>query len=127
MTLAQRERVRGVLSGIAPNGGAAHHGDCLGADAEFHDIVCSLPGWTIIGHPPVKTTLRAYCIFDETRPPQDYLVRNVDIVEACNFLIAAPGSKIPESRSGTWFTIRRAKMVGRKHLVIYPDGSGKWL
>ena len=37
-----------------------HHGDCVGADKEFHDI-CASNNIKIIIHPPIDEKLRAFC------------------------------------------------------------------
>jgi hypothetical protein len=98
-----------------------HHGDCVGADADAHAIA-EHQGLRIIGHPPVKFTKRAWCRFHEKREPKPYLVRNHDIVDETDVLIACPNSTVEIIRSGTWATIRYARRIGRIILIVYPDG-----
>jgi hypothetical protein len=94
---------------------AAHHGDCVGADADFHAI-CRERGLRVIGHPPVDQSRRAFCAFDETRAPAPYLMRNKQIVNEVSVLLAAPlGAR---SRSGTWSTIQLARR-NRRRLYAY--------
>jgi predicted Rossmann fold nucleotide-binding protein DprA/Smf involved in DNA uptake len=56
------------------------------------------------------------------REPLPYLERNHAIVNESDFLIAAPDG--PETlRSGTWATVRYARKVGKRVLVIMPNGE----
>lgn len=98
----------------------AHHGDCIGADANFHSIVQDR--WTI-GHPPTNPTKRAFCVFDEVREPKEYLVRNIDIVNESDFMIVVPKGFKEELRSGTWSTARYARTIGTHGLIFWPDGT----
>lgn len=98
-----------------------HHGDCIGADAEAHEIAAGL-GFKVILHPPVKPDKRAWCQAQIILPMKDYLARNRDIVDATELLIAIPGEAIEQLRSGTWSTIRYARKIGRKLLIIGPEG-----
>jgi hypothetical protein len=102
--------------------GEFHHGDCIGGDLSA-DIFANLAGgWKVIVHPPSNPKKRAYCTGDVMLPEKPYLVRNRDIVDACDMLIACPKSEHEELRSGTWSTIRYAKHVGKRITIIYPDG-----
>jgi len=100
----------------------AHHGDCTGADENFHQIMVSFLIKIII-HPPDKNICRAYCQGDEIRKEKSYLERNKDIVNECDALLAFPSSKTETLRSGTWSTIRYAKKTNKKTIIFYPDGT----
>ena len=81
MTSAQRQVVERMLE----NGGVftAHHGDCVGADADFHELVrADADGNVIVVHPPLNDSDRAWCIGDEKREPLSYMKRNAQIVAA---------------------------------------------
>lgn len=92
-----------------------HHGDCLGWDEECF-ITCSHFGIKTVAHPPENGAHRAFTKSDVILPPKPYLDRNKDIVNAVDYLIAAPSG--PETqRSGTWSTVRYAKKVGVKGVV----------
>lgn len=100
-----------------------HHGDCIGADKDFHDICCELssdieiiihPGGLQTGH----NSLRAYCKSDTIKPIKDYLDRNRDIVDMSDALIACPISDVEILRSGTWYTIRYARKVNTPILMF---------
>jgi hypothetical protein len=98
--------------------GEFHHGDCIGADADAHDIAEKY--LTCVIHPPIKPEKRAFkkaTIVHEKKP---YLNRNRDIVNSCELLIATPKEITNQTRSGTWWTIRYAKKIKRKCLIIYP-------
>lgn len=98
-----------------------HHGDCIGADAEAHAIAIGL-GFRAFIHPPIDPKKRAWCEASWLFEPKPYLDRNHDIVDAAQFLIAAPGEPIEQLRSGTWATIRYARKINRNLLIIGPKG-----
>ncbi len=95
-----------------------HHGDCIGADAEAHDIAKAL-GYTIYMHPPTNGKARAYKDgFALKALP--YLKRNQDIVNSSHLLIAAPATQKEVIRSGTWATIRYARRNNKPIFVLEP-------
>lgn len=100
------------------------HGDCIGADEDFHNICSELSSSIKIviypGHPKnnVNNIYRAHCKSNNIREPKEFLERNRDIVSECNFLIACPQSEKEELRSGTWFTIRHAQKVGKEVKIV---------
>lgn len=99
----------------------AHSGDCVGGDAQFHALAVKHGLWTV-GHPPLDRVLRAFCEYDEERSPTDPLVRNSAIVEECTVVFAAPKTPVEQVRSGTWATIRRARLLDKPMLVVLPGG-----
>lgn len=107
-----------------------HHGDCVGADKQAHEIA-KLLGARTVSHPPIKNDHRAFCEADEQRLPLDYRERNFRIVDETEILVAAPSQTSEEgevTRSGTWMTIRMALKRGRKVFVCWADGicTEKW-
>lgn len=98
-----------------------HHGDCIGADAEAHNIAREF-GAKIVGHPPTIETKRAFCLCDVTRSALPYLERNSKIVEETVVLIAAPKDDVEVIRSGTRSTVRRARRANKLVVVLFPDG-----
>jgi hypothetical protein len=116
-------------SSIAPM--TAHHGDCVGADAEFHGFVARR-GFHIVGHLPVDEQHRAFCRFDETREPlcrfdetrepRTHMQRNRQIVTAADVMIATPSEMVEQERGGTWATIRMTRKAGKPLAVVLPDG-----
>lgn len=100
----------------------AHHGDCIGADAEFHDIVVSYDIPVHI-HPPDYGTYRAYKKGDTIYNRKPYLERNRSIVNSTDILLGFPNGNKNVIRSGTWSTIRYAKKNNKPVMIVYPDGS----
>lgn len=101
----------------------AHHGCCIGADAQFDVMLAYMPKTCVVhGHPPLITTAMAADLnCDVMHPPRDYLPRNRDIVDAVDTLFAAPSGE-EELRSGTWSTVRYARKRGIHICVIMPNG-----
>lgn len=106
-----------------------HHGDCLGADALFHDICIRHGVQRIVVHPPINSTHRANVepgkhknTWVDLLPEKPYLDRNKDIVDMCILLIAVPNSDTEQQRSGTWSTVRYARKCNKELLIVYPDG-----
>lgn len=99
-----------------------HHGDCIGSDEIVHNLSMDKQ-INIIIHPPVKRIYRAFCESNFTLTEKDYLVRNRDIVNSSDMIIAFPPTykKIP--RSGTWYTINYAKKCNKTCLTVFPDGK----
>lgn len=101
-----------------------HHGDCVGVDAQAAEIAQSL-GYRLVSHPPLNDSLRAYVESDSSWTPKDYLDRDRDIVDSCDYLIGCPDGP-RRQRSGTWYTLNYAEEVGTSCLIIRPDGSA-WM
>lgn len=126
MTARQKEVVARVVR-TYPANLRLHHGDCVGADEQMHRVVwANSPFARFHGHPPRNPRFRAYCKFDHLEEPKPYLARDRDIVDACELLIATPKSYAEVIRSGTWATVRYAAKVGRRTLVVFPDGRNEY-
>lgn len=121
MTPVQIERVAALLRSMKGHGWL-HHGDCVGSDAEAHDLAVKCGLKTAI-HPPLVAQARAFRAGDVIHPPLDYLVRNRMIVNATRGLLATPGGMREEQRSGTWSAIRYARMMRKPRVIVYPDGK----
>jgi len=115
MTFNQKKRFKTYLRILEPS--EFHHGDCVGADAEAHDIAYSL-GIPIYIHPPTNQDKRAWKENEVVKYPQKpYLKRNMDMAQICDVLIACPKEHQEVLRSGTWATVRYARNYS-KDLVI---------
>lgn len=100
-----------------------HHGDCIGADAQAANLVQQhFPNVTIIGHPPINPCKRAFFESDISWEPKDYLVRNHEIVDEADLMIATPYEENEQRRSGTWATVRYARKIGKPIWIILPTG-----
>lgn len=123
-TKKQRAALVSLLTklGIAESYG---HGDCVGADADFHSALRDLYGADahIIGHIPDRDDKRAFCDFDEYRAPKPYIKRNEVIARENDIIIACPKEFEEQLRSGTWTTVRRVESYGKALHIIYPDGT----
>lgn len=112
-----------------------HHGDCIGADANIHEI-CFEMGWHITVHPPTVADKRAFVngtkFWDETRctmlEPKPYLDRNHDMVDVGPLeLWATPKEQVEVLRSGTWATARYARKKDLRTRFFFRDGTtGVW-
>lgn len=96
-----------------------HHGDCIGADAEAHDIVREY-GFEIIIHPPLSDKFRAFKEGDVILPRKDYILRNHDIVNAAHLVVIVPSTNAEMLRSGTWATKRYAESQQKLWKVLKP-------
>lgn len=123
-TVEQLKTLRKLTEDKPPT--VARHGDCVGVDAEFAELMRDWYGARIIGHPPDKDGNRAFFPSDDEFEPQPYLIRDADVVRLCHHLFALPrGEKEVRRGSGTWATIRIARRVKRNHTIIFPDGKHK--
>lgn len=130
MSTVQKEIVKSILAGKC---GQFHHGDCVGADEEVHDIIRQhFPDkWKIVIHPPIKDVRRANKVGDLILAPKHYHPRNYDIVESCNVFIACPFDM--SERGGTWNTIGQFRDIleheyslnvnPRTGVIVLPDGT----
>lgn len=118
------------LTHIIPDLGMTevHHGCCLGADTHFAELIHT---WfdsymRQVGHPSEferMTSKKAMTLCSEVLPARPALDRNRDIVDACNLLLACPADMEEQQRSGTWATIRYGRKVGRRIIIVFPDGT----
>lgn len=120
MTPDQRLTVAALLDDVSISW--VHHGDCIGADADFHRIARA-QGLKIKGHPPTEPALRAWCDFDEIAEPKPYLDRDRDIVAETAWLIATPKESVRRSYGGTWRTVGFASEATKPTVIVWPDGS----
>lgn len=104
-----------------------HHGDCIGADVQAHNIIQERCDAKIIVHPPSNPKKRAYAKCpDFVCGSKGYIKRNHDIVDVCDYLIACPKGK-EILRSGTWATIRYAKKLGKSFIIFHQKGgTNQW-
>lgn len=121
MTIVQYGEFARLLDSVANDGDRFHQGCCVGADEEA-SIAARGQGLWIVGHPPIDKKLVSTFQSDEECEPEEYLVRNKNIVDASTVMIATPGGMVEVLRSGTWSTIRYARKQGRELYIIFPDG-----
>ena len=128
MTAAQRRTLRARFHpGYAGPVTRVHHGRCVGADEDAHDLflVARIPVETHPGHIP---ELRAPCLGAVVdHEPMDCIERNHVMVDLSDGLIAAPAGYKEARQSGTWATIRFCRAQGKPVYIVWPDGRlEKW-
>lgn len=123
MSPRQLRRLEALIGERCPS--ELHHGQCIGADAQAHEIAMRLSVPAIIVHPPRDTMLVARLPSgpnSQTQvtylPAARALRRNRAIVRAVDLLVAAPASSDETVRSGTWSTIRFARRLPGVSVVI---------
>lgn len=108
--------------------GAFHHGACDGADTEACDYFYELHWWIHAwpSHNPNAAAMAQSHTIHRPAPDIGYepLLRNKLIVDASDLMIATPSNtkNIPRG-SGTWFTIRYTRQVGKSLYIIWPNGE----
>lgn len=121
MTPEQREACARTLFRLSPD--ELHHGDAIGRDSEAHELATNQDIRVVI-HPPVNPSNRAFCEGSEVRAEFPYMLRNRAIVAETDLLLATPnGPEASAPRSGTWRTVRYARRMGRRIVIIYPSGD----
>lgn len=134
MTDAQDDSVRHLLDAMSgwcfgPQNMIGHHGDCVGSDAQFHEI-CRTLHFFVHLHPPTIQTDRAFCPADVVSPALPYMRRNREIVRAANYMLATPAAldQVPRFSGGTWRTIEMSQKAKKPLMIIHADGTteGEW-
>jgi hypothetical protein len=126
MTDAQWDAIVSIL--LKLNYNEAHHGDCVGADAEFFLILYGVRNDTgrpciIHSHPSTIKATNAHTPSDIIHDPLPPLERDAIIARKVDLMIATPKGFEEEIRSGTWTTVRRAREAGTPIKIVWPDGS----
>ena len=115
-----------ILNALKSHGfNTLHHGDCIGGDYQAH-MAATYCGYNIVVHPPIngryrflEHPARSHYKSVQMLEQRDYLVRNHDIVDASQILIAFPQDPDHEvQRSGTWATIRYARKQQRPIIMV---------
>jgi hypothetical protein len=113
----------------------AGHGDCVGADGDFHDLLrlyapsCEIHVW-----PSLFEGLRAFKKGDVMYEPEKAGVRDKHIVKFATHFVGCPPTDFEVQRSGSWQTLRMARNRLNKGLLkelhwIGPNGPaipGDW-
>lgn len=128
MTALQLKEVAKLMRDLKPEW--VLHGDCIGADSDFHNICLLLrgdrsnPGYPKLHLYPSNRSTRAHNEeFDIIEPQQDPLVRDKQMAIACDKMIATPKEMTEILRSGTWTTRRYGITAGKIVYTFLPDGT----
>lgn len=104
-----------------------HHGDCIGADNEFHDLLLHyFQHISISVHPPEdqrRACGRVAVGQGRRMHPLPFIVRNRNIVDAADVMLATPEQPVEKLRSGTWATIRYSLIKKKPLLIVTPAGD----
>ena len=131
MNQSQSRHFSRMLRLLNPGPGAPfHHGDCIGSDEQGF-MMAKDNGYRTYSHPPIITVNQAWTKSDVILSPADYMVRNRDIVEAADRMLATPDTKQEKFQgSGTWSAIRYSIKCLKPICIIFPDGDvafiGDW-
>lgn len=124
LNLNQKTKITEMLSQYTDHIIHVYHGDCLGADTDFHKLCVDFRNnnnieLVIIIMPPDKDIVRGFNKSDIVMKPKPYLERNADIVINSDVMIGCPLDPTKEvMRSGTWSTIRKARKMNKKLFVF---------
>ena len=121
-TAPQSSSVERVFTELIKDGEWMNNGDCEGADTEAYYLWKKLGG-LVHGCPPDNPKKRSFLKFDSESPLEPYPKRNKNIVNRSRALVATPGEMDEHRRSGTWSTVRYARSVGIRIIIVFPDGS----
>lgn len=124
MNPAQHDSLRTLLQTL-PGIQEAHHGDCVGADTQFHHL-CLEQNIPIHLHPPTDASHRSFCqgatfVAEE----QGYLKRNRALVKAADILVAVLRTDHEVQRSGIWASIRYARKARKLTVLVQTDGTAQ--
>jgi hypothetical protein len=128
MTRAQGASLRNFFEALPSRPDESHHGCCVGADAEFADMLARNCWGEVHGHPPRSRSLvdaQAEADADILHPPLEFLERNRAIADATDVLLAAPAEAKEQQRGGTWSTVRYARRKCKRVVLFLPDGTVK--
>lgn len=99
-----------------------YHGGCIGADAQFHQLLHKHGElWKVTVEPsdiPAKMATLVGSGFAILKPWPP-LKRNRHMVKVTDVLIATPFEQEEVLRSGTWATIRYARKAGHIEYIFY--------
>jgi hypothetical protein len=124
MSWQQWMTMRWLLTMLEPE--LVRHGDCVGSDAQVHDMVArAFPQCELHVHPGFSTghPLRAHRQGHVEHPPARPCARNHQMVNHTDITIATPFEDEPVLRSGTWATIRYSMSINRPTILIKRNGS----
>jgi len=120
MSDLQKEEFKKLI--IAKKFQEFHHGICDGSDEQAHHIIeKNKQKIKIVGHPPKFKGSLSSVSCNILMKPDSYLIRNHNIVNATDILIATPDTK-EKTRSGTWSTIRYARKKHKRIYIIHKNG-----
>jgi hypothetical protein len=136
MTQAQREWVAWFLAHNCEIIKEAHHCDSNPVDDQFDNLVreYAMGFCVIFAHPANVEAYRAYVDYKTPKrgkpalkttmlKERPFILRECDILEACDTLIFAPRTRDETRYSPLWYAHKRALDMGRMTYLIMPNGE----
>jgi hypothetical protein len=128
LTLDQENQLVAALNTLAPQIGL--HGCCEGSDRVFHRLL-GLAEHSYRELYPSNEEQRQWALahlssYDILYPVEPPLDRDNTMALRADVVVACPSGRLEIRRSGTWATVRRARLYGKPILFLYPDGSTRW-
>lgn len=119
-----RSRLAELITEHGKEGVELHHGWCVGGD-EQACVIAGQMGVRLVAHPASGVDARwmSGLLVDEVRAARPPLIRNRHIVNETELLLAFPRQPVEQLRSGTWSTVRYARLLEGPREVVLPDGT----
>jgi hypothetical protein len=101
-----------------------HHGDCVGVDAEIHDMIREVdPRVWIVGHPPTDGKMRAGCECDQTRSPRASAECIRYVAGESAVVLALPARSREQTSDPVWRAVAYTRNIRKRVDLILPDGT----
>lgn len=127
----QIKSLKQILLTLDPPPGEFWHGDCIGADVQFHDSVLQCFGgraefqlWpsTLKSRAHVEILYRfpgnKYTIHE----PADARQRTIYIAKSSKLLIVTPFEADIQDKGGTWLAYHTGRAARKQVVIIWPSG-----
>lgn len=98
------------------------HGDCIGADVDFH-FICREIGLHVLKRPSIWDSTVAGTDAERIALSKRPYERNRDIANQADRMIACPPNFEKIEHSGTWYTLEYASKLGKRVTIVFPDGK----
>jgi hypothetical protein len=104
-----------------------HDGDAVGVDYSAYHLARAF-GIHVILHPPTDYKWRAFCgdARDTFREEKPFKVRDRDMVDESEFLIAVPNTIGDHPTGGTGYTVEYVRSVNKPLVFIWPNGHASY-
>lgn len=107
-----------------------HDGDCIGADAQLYYLARVFGVTSLVIHPPVNSSNRAWCgvksgddqLATKILTAKPYFDRNRDVVDASEVMVVVPKESTEQHHGGTWYTVNYARSVKKPLAIVWPNG-----
>lgn len=118
------DKVIGTLAKRFSTIGIFHHGGGAGSE-ERAALLARVKGLKVTAHPTTNVNHRSRRLSLTSHiimPPVDNALKNRNIVNISDLMIAAPYEEREVMRAGTWSTVRYTRLLAKPIIIIYPMG-----